>query len=37
MCIRDSTKDGQWYQVRDAKGKVGWITANADYVFAQAK
>lgn len=26
------TKDGQWYNVKDTKGIVGWITANGDYV-----
>lgn len=28
-------KDGQWYQVKDSKGKTGWVTANADYVALQ--
>lgn len=30
-------KDGQWYQVKDSKGKTGWVTANADYVAIQGK
>lgn len=30
-------KDGQWYQVKDSKGKTGWVTANADYVAFQKK
>jgi N-acetylmuramoyl-L-alanine amidase len=30
-------KDGQWYQVKDAKGTVGWVTADADYVGVQAQ
>jgi uncharacterized protein YgiM (DUF1202 family) len=25
-------KDGQWYQVKDSKGKIGWVTASSDYV-----
>lgn len=28
-------KDGQWYKVKDSGGKVGWVTANADYVTVQ--
>jgi len=30
-------KDGQWYRVKDSKGKLGWVTANGDYVALQAK
>jgi SH3-like domain-containing protein len=29
-------KDGQWYQVKDSKGKIGWVTSNADYVALEA-
>lgn len=28
-------KDGQWYRVKDSKGKTGW--ASADYVTLQSK
>ncbi|NTU71907.1 MAG: SH3 domain-containing protein [Coriobacteriia bacterium] len=30
-------KEGQWYQVKDSKGKSGWVTANADYVAIKGK
>ncbi len=25
-------KEGTWYKVKDSKGKIGWVTANGDYV-----
>jgi uncharacterized protein YgiM (DUF1202 family) len=25
-------KEGQWYKVKDTKGKTGWVTASTDYV-----
>ena len=30
-------KQGQWYKVKDNKGKTGWVTASSDYVALQAK
>lgn len=30
-------KDGQWYQVKDSKGKTGWVTSNSDYVALQPR
>jgi uncharacterized protein YgiM (DUF1202 family) len=31
------SKDGTWYQVKDAKGRVGWVTASSDYIVLQTK
>jgi uncharacterized protein YgiM (DUF1202 family) len=30
-------KEGQWYKVKDSKGKTGWITATSGYYAIQAK
>ena len=30
-------KEGQWYQVKDKKGKTGWVTSSSDYVQLKAK
>jgi hypothetical protein len=30
-------KEGQWYQVRDSKGTVGWVSATGNYVILQSK
>jgi hypothetical protein len=30
-------KEGQWYQVKDSKGKIGWVSASGDYVILQSK
>ena len=30
-------KEGQWYKVKDGKGKTGWVTASTDYVALQVK
>ena len=30
-------KDGQWYKVKDSKGKTGWVTANGDYVVLEGQ
>jgi hypothetical protein len=30
-------KEGQWYQVKDSQGKVGWVSASGNYVILQSK
>ncbi len=30
-------KDGQWYKVKDSRGRLGWVTANGDYVVVQSR
>ena len=31
------SKEGQWYQIKDSKGKIGWVSASGDYVILQPK
>ena len=33
--LRVLAKDGTWYQVKDAKGRVGWVTADPTYIVLQ--
>ena len=30
-------KDGQWYKIKDSKGKSGWVTATGGYVVLEGQ